>query len=208
MTFDKFDALLLTTLFLVPGFIWSTVHGTLVKRRPPATQLRLIEFLTLSCVNHAPWTPLLGFLFSSGIASTSPACTGALLLLPTLLSPVILGFLTGRLYQRDWPRRVLGRFGFRTFHQIPTGWDYQFSRAQPYWVVVTLRDGARVFGLFGYRSFASDDPAERDLYIESVYVPHDGEWLPVKGNAGILIKADQVAAIEFRKLEEVAYGEA
>jgi hypothetical protein len=94
-------------------------------------------------------------------------------------------------------------------HQIPTAWDFHFSRALPYWTVVTLKDGSRVYGLFGYRSFAGDDPKERDIFLESVYtLRNDGEWLPVEGSGGILIKADQVAAIEFRKLEEVSYDDA
>lgn len=55
ITFDTVDAALITGAFLVPGFIWSAVLSMLVPRRVRAIELRFIEFLTLSCINHALW---------------------------------------------------------------------------------------------------------------------------------------------------------
>lgn len=62
---------------------------------------------------------------------------------------------------------------------------------------------SRVFGLFSSESCAGDDPQERDLYLEEQFQPTDsGEWAPVEDSGGVLIKADQIRAIEFRKLTE------
>lgn len=206
LTFPTFGALVLTALFIVPGYIWSTVYSRLVPRRSLETQVRIIEFLTLSCLNHAPWFWLFGLLFATEFSKRHPGWTGILLILPGIVSPIILGLVFGHMDQLDWMRKSLGRFGFRSIHQIPSAWDYHFSRQLPYWVIVTLKDGSRVYGLFGYRSFAGDDPKERDLYLEAVCVPkEDGEWMPVEGNGGILLKAEQVAAIEFKKMREVCY---
>ncbi len=208
MTFGTFDALVLTILFAVPGFIWWWVHGALVPRRPTDVQVRLLGFLALSCVNNAIWSPLLAFVFATGFFGQHPIGAAAILIIPTLLSPIAAGLLTGRAYQREWPARCFARFGLGTVHQIPTAWDYQFSRQLPFWIVVTLKDNSRVFGLFHAHSFAGDDPAERDLYIERVYAPDEhGAWLPVQGSAGILIKASSIAAIEFLRLQEIDYGD-
>ncbi|MBI5761922.1 MAG: hypothetical protein HZA51_00190 [Planctomycetes bacterium] len=207
MTFQTIDALLFTTVFLVPGFIWSALHAKFVPRRALDPQVRLVEYLTLSCVNHAVWIWMLAPLFATGWHRIHPGWAGLFLIFPTLFSPVALGVLSGRLYQSDWLQAKLGRWGFRTLHQIPTSWDYQFSRGLPYWVIITLKDGSHVYGLFGGKSFASDDPGERDVYLEAVYgIADDGEWLPVDGGAGILIKGEQISAVEFRLLKEVNYG--
>jgi len=209
MTFLTFDALLITSLFLVPGYIWSSVHALLVPRRSQETQIRLLEFLTLSCVNHAVWWWLFALLFATGFYRNHPAWVCVILILPALISPVLFGILSGRVYQRDWLRKALGRLGFRTLHQIPTAWDFQFSRLLPFWVIVTLKDGSSVYGLYGYHSFASDDPKERDLYLEATFtLREDGEWLPVDSSAGILIQADEIAAIAFRRYEEATDGNA
>jgi hypothetical protein len=130
----------------------------------------------------------------------NPLVAGILLVLPALISPVVLGILTGRVVQDAGVRRFLGGFGFRTIHPYPTAWDYQFSRAGPFWVIVTLRDGSRVYNVFGYNSFAGDDPSERDLFLEAVYrLTPSGDWGPEEDSGGIIIRGNQLAAIEFRK---------
>lgn len=205
-TLNSIDVVIYTTVFLVPGFVWSAVLSMLVPRRAHPAQIRFLEFLTLSCINHGIWIAPLAWIYMSGFFANHPGSTALLLVIPTLLSPVGLGLLTGYLYQKDWPRRALGRFGFRTVHQIPTAWDYHFSRQLPYWVIVTLEDGSRAYGLYHRNSFAGDDPSERDLYLEAVYTPNPhGEWAPVEDSGGILIKANTIAAIEFKKLTEIKY---
>ena len=85
---------------------------------------------------------------------------------------------------------------------IPTAWDFKFMAEVPSWVIVTLKDGSRVYGFFGNASFAGDDANERGLYIEAVFTPTDGQsWQPVQDTGGILIKSDQIASVEFRRLE-------
>ena len=80
-----------------------------------------------------------------------------------------------------------------------------FSQARPCWVLVTLKNGSRICGLYGIQSFAGSDPKDRDLYLQATYrlVVETGDWAPVEDTAGILISADQIAAIEFRTLIEV-----
>ena len=206
MTFDTFNAVLFTATFLIPGFIWASILSMVYPRRAQAIELRVLEFLTLSCVNHGLWIWLMIPVFRGDFMDRHPFWAGVLMILPVLASPIALGLATGRLYQHDQIKRVLGRLGFRTVHPIPTAWDYHFSRSLPYWVIVRLQDGSSVYGLYGYNSFAGDDPAERDLYIEAMFTPTpSGEWAPVEDSGGIIIKAEQIAAIEFRKNSEVNY---
>lgn len=208
MTISSFDALVYTTAFLIPGFVWSAVLSMLVARRAAETKIRFLEFLALSCINHGLWIWLTYPLFAADGWSLRPLATGGLLFLVVFISPVMLGLATGRLVQTEWVRSFLGRLGFRTIHPIPTAWDYKFSRTGPCWVIVTLKNGARVFGLFGTRSFAGDDRSERDIFLEMLFEPTGtGEWAPVEDTDGIIVKGDQIAAIEFRRLIEVAHGQ-
>lgn len=205
MTFNSFDAVLYAVTFLVPGFLWSSVLSAVVPRRVAAIEVRLLEFLTFSCINHAVWIWLIVWVFRAGLLENQPYWAGGLLVIPVLVSPLFLGWSMGRCWSVSSVRRILGRFGFRTPH--PTAWDYHFSRGLPYYVIVTLRDGSRVFGLFGYRSFAGDDPAERDLYLELLFTPtKSGEWMPIQDSGGIIVKGDMIAAIEFRTHKDVEYG--
>ncbi len=207
MTFDSFDAVFFTAAFLVPGFVWSAVLSMLVPRKSTAAQLRMMEFLTLSCINYGVWSWALFLLFRGEFIDLHPYWSAGCLFGIVFVSPTLFGLTSGVLTQKNAVAWFLGRFGFLTVHAIPTAWDRHFARLKPYWVLVTLRDGSRVYGLFGLESFAGDDPNCRDLYLEATYRPAEtGDWARVEDTGGVLIMADQIAVIEFRKLAEVNYG--
>lgn len=87
---------------------------------------------------------------------------------------------------------------------IPAAWDWKFSRQrEACWAVVRLAEGSQVAGYFGKASFSSSDPAERDLYLESVYTidPSNNAWSETDRSDGILIKGAEIRSMEFFKLE-------
>lgn len=206
MTFSNFDAVFFSATFLVPGFICSAVVSMMVPRRASAANARVLEFLTFSCINYGVCSWAIYLLFYSH-SPLPKGITVAGIVAITLVSPIVLGLVLGYLAQRNWPAKFLARFGFRTIHPIPSAWDLQFGRNQPYWLIVTLRNGSRILGLYGLQSFAGDEPGNRDLYLESTYrmVEETGEWAPVKDSGGVLIMADQIAVIEFFRMHEVNY---
>lgn len=206
MTIDGVNALFFTVGFLVPGFVWSAVLSTLLPARQAATEMRFLEFITLSCINHGLWSWLLFPLYQARFYERHPYLTGIILFVVVFLSPVVLGIVSGRLQQTQAGGRFLRWLGLRTVHPIPCAWDWHFSREKPYWVLVTLKDGSRVHGLYHERSFAASDPNRRDLYIEAQFEPlESGEWAPLEDTGGVLIVADQIATIEFRRLEGASY---
>lgn len=207
MTFDSFDVVFFTVGFLVPGFVWSAVLAVLVPSRTAPVQIRLLEFLTLSCINYGLWSWLLFAIFRSGFVERHPVWSGWLLFGILFASPVALGVASAWFRQRELVARFLGSLGLRTVHPIPRAWDWHFSQQKPYWVLATLKDGSEVYGLFHERSFAGTDPDRRDLYLEAQFRPLDsGEWAPLEDTGGVLIMADQIATIEFRKIEGTSYG--
>ncbi len=177
----------------------------LLVRRQAQTHTRAVEFLTLSCVNYGFWVWLLVPLFQNQWIKAQPMLSGLLLALIAFVSPVALALLIAKLQQTQWIGNFLGRFGFNTINPIPTAWDYQFTKNDPNWVVVTLKDGSKVFGFYGLKSFTGDEPGHRDIFLEAVFEPTEtGEWAPVEDTAGVWISADQLAIIEFRKVHELS----
>ncbi len=206
MTFTSFDAVFFTAGFLVPGFVWSAVLSMLVPRRTVSTDVRFLEFLTLSCLNHGLWAWALFLIFKTDFLERHPYWTGISLGAIIFLSPIVLGILSAWFQQKEAIARLLGRLGFRTIHPIPMAWDWHFSQLKPYWALVTLKNGSQVRGLYGRQSFAGSDPEHRDLYLEALFRPvGTGDWAPVEDTAGILIMADQITAIEFRTFTEVTH---
>ena len=203
MTISSFEVVFFTIAFLVPGFVWSAVLSTLVPSRAEAAQIRFLRFLTFSCLNYGIWSWLLFPLFASGFAERNPYWSGLILFGIIFVSPVGLAILSGRFQQKEVVAGFLSWLRLRSIHSVPMAWDWYFSRSKPCWVVVTLRDRSRVLGLFHSNSFASDDPAQRDLYLQAQYrLLDNGEWAPMEDTAGVLIMGDEITALEFR-----TYGE-
>jgi hypothetical protein len=89
--------------------------------------------------------------------------------------------------------------GFRTFeqHQIPTAWDYVFSRISPCWAVITLKDGGKLYGFVGSESYFSSDPDARDLYISHVIQRDSGGIMKlVPKTAGVYVSKESISLIE------------
>jgi hypothetical protein len=209
MQISSLEAVIYTIAFLVPGFVWSATLAMMVPSRTTAQHVSFLNYLTLSCLNHGLWSWALLPIFTTGFINSHPGWTGAFLFIEGFASPVALALVAAEFRQKRWVSRFLQKLGARTIDPIPTAWDWHFSRAKPYWAIVTLRNGSRIFGLFGYESFAGDDPNNHDLFLQRTYrLIGEGdytEWAPVEDSAGVYITADEISVIEFKKMTEVDY---
>jgi hypothetical protein len=96
---------------------------------------------------------------------------------------------------------LLRQPGLSRFVISPTKkpWDYFFGKRETLWVIVHLKDGIRVGGLYGPDSFASSHPVEEQIYIEQVWELNEkAEFIkPIPRSRGILIPCADVIALEF-----------
>lgn len=78
-------------------------------------------------------------------------------------------------------------------HPNSRAWDDVFGMQRTYWVIVHLKDGRRIGGVYSTNSFASSNPAQPEIYIEEVWNLDDtGKFVdPVQLTAGILILGDE-----------------
>lgn len=201
MTLDGPDVLYYTLAFLVPGFIMHSTLSAFVPQKAERSELSFLRFLALSCINYGVWAWLVYLIYRSSIFIGHPFRTAAVWGLIIFVSPLLLGLLIGYFNQREIVRKMLQQIGINTIHGCPTAWDYKFSKTdKPEWVLVTLKDGSTVAGLFGSKSFASSEPGDRDLFIQKVWkLPDNGgeSWQPASRSAGIWIASDQIKHIEF-----------
>ena len=200
MTIDSLDVVFYTLSFVVPGFIWYSALVTVVPRKTEEKEISFLRYLTLSCLNYALWSWLVYLLLKSDFFIGHNIRSSVAWFVIIFISPSVFGLIFGKLSDKDWSRRFLMRLGLNQIHPIPTAWDYYFSRTEPVWILVTMKDSSQVGGFFGERSFASSDPNERDLYIQEVLkINQDGPWQRIPDNNGILVRGDEIKHIEFWK---------
>src|SRR6476660_4927156 len=174
------------------------------RRRSNSAADLTLQYLTFSCVNHGFSSWLVVLMVQGNWLEKFPKTSALLAFVILFVSPVVIGLLASRMGRKERVQQILSAFGFMVHRFIPTSWDFTFEKERPSWIIVRLKDGASVYGFFGNQSFAGDDPEERDLFVEAVFSPKDdGHWQPVVDTGGILVKASEIATIEFKRIPEV-----
>ena len=200
------DALVILILFLIPGFVADSIYGRLTSRQKREATETVLSIVLWTLVNYALWSPVLLWLvlraapagYSQYLLTHLVSLT-ALAVVVGLVAPVLEAVLAARAVNSGWfggfVERVLGR----RVHTIPKAWDFAFSREEAHLVLITLTDGTKFAAAFGRDSFASEYPAEEDVFFEVVYSVDEsgafGDPLPL--SAGLLVKRADIRSLEF-----------
>jgi hypothetical protein len=80
-------------------------------------------------------------------------------------------------------------------------WDFALDHRQRCWVIVTLKNGQQVAGIYGAESFASAFPHKEQIYLEKEWVlAADGTFdHEVKNTKGVIILGDEIMMVELFK---------
>jgi hypothetical protein len=107
------------------------------------------------------------------------------------VSPIALGIAANAILRWKRLRRWIR-------HPVPTAWDYHFGKGRAGWVLIRLKSGLLVGGLFGPESFASSYP-HRDLYLQQTWtLDQDGRFLePVQQSKGVIVSMEDCETLEF-----------
>lgn len=199
MTIDSFDIVFYTAIFVLPGFIIVSIIDIFNPCRKRSEGVLLLNCLLYSIVHCALWSWLYKLLFL--LNKTHPYWYWLLLVIATVLGAVIIALIIGILKQKQLFRWIFSKLKIISVHSIPTAWDYCLSKADASWIVVTLQDDSKVYGLYSVGSFASSEPEERDLYIERIYSFNEENhvWGELESSQGVYIPKDQIKTIEFMK---------
>lgn len=202
MIFNNYEAAFYTVLLLVPGFIMNMGYAYLVPVREGQAQLVLVRYVVFSCFLYALIWPFVGPLYKLNYWISHPFRWSLILILILIVLPYTLGLLIGLINGRNWIRAILRRVGINPIHPAPTAWDYVMVRDSGY-VVVTLKNGNHIFGLFAENSMASSVSAEKDIYLEKMYkIDEEDNWQLIERDQGVWINGSEILHIEFRSVNE------
>lgn len=196
-------------LFLIPGFLMAFWINLFVPLRPGTDQKNTLTYVIWSAVLALPWLLYRGWYGHLPYFNRFRELAGfvAFLLLIPFVSALILSKVINNADHYPW--KIFQKlFGVRTIHPIPSAWDKTFMEIEDGWILITLKDGTKIGGTWDAKASASSDSTERDVFLPHPYrVDNEGNWTETPGSMGILIKADQLALIEFFKYETGSTGE-
>lgn len=183
-------------LFCLPGIIFLYMRSQFGHGRVPKFVEGISSYVSISLLYHS-----LAFIFGvTGSVSfeKQDICSRLGLFAYFFLAPALIGILVGMSLKKDILYNSLKKIGLDVVHPIPTAWDYCFNRYPESWVTITLKNGLVWRGHYSINSFASTDPAERDILIDRVCEYKKGKsWIEL--GTSVLISKDEIQTIEFHK---------
>ena len=192
---DSLNGLLIIAFGVVPGYLFSVGRQKAVVTGTRESAQVLLESIAGSMVF---WVIAGSALVMTGLMDSKPKLAILGIGIAAVVLPLGLGIFYGML-----ERGQRSLFGWNLIQTIPKAWDYRFSRGRPLWVLATFKDGTRIGGAWHENSFASSYPNEEDVFIETVVeLDERGRFVaPLKGSAGVWIKASELKCLEFFQWE-------
>jgi hypothetical protein len=192
-----FDAVVLFVVFIFPGLISIHIYRLHLPARDIDWKNVITEALFYSCLNFALCLPILVPLHAGGLAASNPYLYVGLLMVVLLVTPVVF---TSALCWALRSRRLMARLQL----PYPTAWDYFFDARKPAFVLIQLKNGCRIGGFYGPKSYATSFPREGDIYLEAVFeVDEHGRFGDMIDNsAGVLVRKDEYELVEFFEIPE------
>tara|TARA_Y100001947_G_scaffold102715_1_gene87834 strand:+ start:253 stop:963 length:711 start_codon:yes stop_codon:yes gene_type:complete len=178
-------------VFIVPGLVALGVNSLFRPSKSTDWKQDFTTVFLVSVINYV----LVGFLVEQLIETEKfpDSFEGRIRLgLYAVVSPVALYFFY------NLATNFLGHFGF-ALKSPKTAWDYFFLKREAVFVVVHLKDGRRIGGWYGKKSFASLYPIQGHIYLEEVWTLNDdGGFIDkVPNTYGILIDPAVYELVEF-----------
>lgn len=119
---------------------------------------------------------------------------------------IIVGMVVVPFFSPFLIRWLRNRKFFRKYMLKPevSAWDYIFSSPQSYWVILHLRDGRNIGGVYSTKSFTSSFPYKQDIYLEEIWRLDENKKFAdkIERSAGLWIVAEEISSIEFFVYEE------
>ncbi len=192
MAIETFETVLLTAIFIIPGFIMDGTISLFIPPKKRGEGLHFLTFLLYSILHCAIWSWL--YIIIWNIKENDIKLFFFILCLVAITLSFLLGILIGLIKKHQLVRKILNKLHCNISHDIETSWDYIFSKQTAGYVVVLLKDDSEIFGWFGENSFSSSISDERDIFIEKCYTE---KWELIEGTQGIYIAKDEIKTINF-----------
>lgn len=185
------DKILLFFIFFIPGFISTQIFEFIIPSDKRDFSKTFLQIIAYSALNYSALSWLIYIVVKYNYYLNT------IVIIPTIL---IVFFIMPIL----WPFIIKKAFSFQIFadtfiHPIAKPWDYYFAKRESCWVIVHLKNGTSIGGIYDENSFASSYPAKEQIYLEQVWeIDDEGVFLkPVDRSKGIIILGDDISSIEF-----------
>jgi len=185
------DNITLFVILFLPGFISVKINRLLVADEKYDFTKNLFEIVGYSLINFilCSWLLFLDIYYTWFI--NFPIGFYLSLFLMFIVMPIIWPLLIDKILKSK-------KIKPHVISNSKSAWDFHFTKREAAWIIVHLKDGRKIGGKFGPKSFASPYPCKETIYIDELWNLDKGIFKNIVPRTnGILIISDDIFAIEF-----------
>lgn len=188
MQISDVHTIFLFIIFFVPGCIFMESYSLVI----PTGRIDYSKSWQKIVVYSIVFSGATYFLYDLAKFEHIAWANNLILILGIFIVPAITPFLFLRLQNIKW-------FHDNMLLPHPTAWDYIFNKRKSYWVILNLKSGDRIGGIYDVNSYTSAFPYEHDIYIEKIWeLDEDGGFIQqIEQSAGMWVQGSEISAIEF-----------
>lgn len=193
MAFLTDTTLGLFIMVVAPGFISLKIWGLIHPSRRIVFSEALYEAVFYGVLNYF----LVVHWLTSLVQTSEAAITICVYIFSLIVVPILLPIIWKRIL--SW-----ASIKKRIINPIPKAWDVFFSRRKPCFMIVHMKNGQAIGGLYAYNSVASSYPENQDLYLEEIWeLDDEGKFVKqIDGTLGLLVSGDTIDYIELFRYTE------
>lgn len=154
--------LILFFAFVFPGFLSMRVWSLLHPSKTANLKDSFLDAVAFSIVNFVIFFYPISLLGDPGFVKDNLLLTYLFVTIIFFAAPILWPAILLHILRRISKRGII-------LDLFPSAWDYFFGKKQGCWVIVHLKDGRRIGGLFDSESFASSFPREGSIYIQELW---------------------------------------
>ena len=182
-------------IFFVPGFISMRVYTLIVPAERHDFSKQLFDAIAFSSINFALLAWPIYLIHSNEFPTSHPIYYYFLTLLILFVAPVVWPFLLYKIMSSKFFKRHF-------LDPYPRAWDKFFALKQPLWVIVHLKSGSKIGGVYSGNSHTSAYPSSEQIFLEEVWTidPATNKFISKKPRTGgLIINKDDFSYLEFYK---------
>ena len=185
------DNLLLLAIFFLPGFIYLKTYGHFIADTKTDFSKDFYEAIGISFINAIIFAYPIYYIYKNGFLENHAVLHYFIITFIILVAPIIWALLYYILSKKKW-------FSNHLIDPQKSTWDKLFSNKEPYWIIITLKNGKKIGGKYGIHSHTSAYPLPEEIYIQDVWEIIDDKFVKsIPSNSGALITSNEISTILF-----------
>jgi len=190
----EINKIVLFIIFFIPGFISMKVYHLMIASEAINFSESIGEVIAFSSINYAALSWLIILVDKFDLLNKHFTLFILSVIFIIFIAPIFWTIIFVWLSKSKKLRKYI-------LSPIKNPWDYYFEKKKSCWVIVNLKNGEKIGGVYSDNSFSSAYPHKEQIYLEELWdIDTNGNFLKkISRTDGIIIIGDEIKSIELYK---------